>query len=229
MIHVNFKNRRGFTMLELVFAIVTLGILAAVAMPRLKVDHTQDAADSILSDIRYTQQLALMDYKHASWNPQWQRRFWTILFTTCGNKKHYYMVGSDDDMTGSNNASFKLDEAAIDPANGKPMFATTNQCNNDNENGMASNRIFITKQFGIQNVEFRGGCSGTVNGVGGTHLGFDHLGRPHYGYSQSNAPNYASYMKRDCSMIFTLSNNETFTINIEAETGYASIANQPGS
>jgi len=46
----------AFTMIELVLVIVVLGILAALAMPRLERDLRQEAKDNLLSAIRYTQQ-----------------------------------------------------------------------------------------------------------------------------------------------------------------------------
>ena len=73
---IYFKN--AFTMLELVFVIVVLGIIAAIAMPRIDRDRTQEAADSILADIRYAQHMAMADYRQQSIGTnanQWQRSF----------------------------------------------------------------------------------------------------------------------------------------------------------
>ena len=229
MINKKQNNRLAFTMIELVFVIVVLGILASYALPRFERDYRQEAADSILSDIRYTQHLALMDNMHEHNDSRWQQKFWRIVFSTCDSgEKHYYMIGSDSNKSGANNAFFAQNEAAIDPANGKPMFGNPTLCQNDGDS-IVSDRIFITKKFGIKSVLFRGGCSGTVNGSGGNHLGFDNLGRPHYGFSTSTTPDYASYMSSRCVMTFTLNDDTNFTINIEPETGYAFIDTQLGS
>ena len=57
------KQSKAFTMIELVFVIVVIGILAALALPRIERDLRQEAADNILAAIRYTQHLALNDNK----------------------------------------------------------------------------------------------------------------------------------------------------------------------
>ena len=216
-------KRSAFTMVELVMVIVVLGILAAVSLPKLDRDIKQEAADSILSDIRYTQHLALMDNKHDFDNPKWHQRFWRIVFSTCTGSDKYYMIGTDDDMESSTNAFFDETEAAIDPANGKPMFWTNGTACQNGGDGTVSERIFISKEYGIKDVNQTGGCANAA------HIGFDHLGRPHRGFSNSSQPNYSSIMTTDCQFIFTLSDNTTFSITVEKETGYAYISDQPES
>ena len=224
-------KRPAFTMIELVFVIVVLGILAAMAMPRLDRDLRQEAADSILSDIRYTQHLALMDDMHEFNDPKWQQKFWRIVFSGCGGTKRYYMIGSDTSKDDANNAFFAQTEAALDPVNGKPMFGDAALCGTDGSTAV-SDRIFITKKYDIDTVLFTGGCNiGAVNGSGGDHIGFDHLGRPQYGFSTSATPDYASYMNADCKITFSSTNGtiDPFTITIKKETGYAFIDGQPNS
>ena len=57
-------KRLAFTMLELVFVIVVIGILAALAMPNLSTSPLQQAAEEIAGHIRYTQHLAMMEDKY---------------------------------------------------------------------------------------------------------------------------------------------------------------------
>ena len=42
------QNKKAFTMVEAVMVIVVMGVLAAVAMPRLESDRRQEAIDQIL-------------------------------------------------------------------------------------------------------------------------------------------------------------------------------------
>lgn len=125
------KQKKAFTMLELVFVIVVLGILAALALPRMDRDLRQEAKDNILSAIRYTQHLALMDDKTNPTDTNWQVNLWKISFQSDGS---YYTVSS--------NTNF-----AVDPDGGNLMDGGTN----------ASKNIFIGKKYSVDSVT--GGCS----------------------------------------------------------------------
>jgi len=237
MIHLH-KIKKAFTMIELVFAIIIIGILASLAMPRIDRDLINEASTNILADIRYTQHLALMDNKHRFDNPNWQQRWWKIMFGTCAvatNK--FYMIGSDENSDGA--GFFANNESAIDSTNNLPMFWTNGVACPNGGNGTVSDRIFITDKYGITNVVFADAAKVRNNARScavATHIGFDHLGRPHQGFGGSDIPNYASYLSQDCDITFTMSTdadgdgaNDTFTIRITAETGYAFILNQPDS
>jgi len=205
-------------MIELILAIVVIAILAAVSLPRMDRDLMQEASDTVLSDIRYTQHLALIDNKQKFNEPKWHRAFWKISFESCADGGIFIGVGTDMDYKGDTN----LEEAASDPSNGKPMFwLNTSSCKRGGDKD-TSNNIFLTKLYGITSVAGTGGCSGK-------HIGFDHLGRPHVNFTASDKPDHSSYMKTDCNFKFTLSDNTTFDIIIKAESGYAYIAGQEDS
>jgi len=207
-------------MLELVIVIVVLGILAALAIPRMERDLRQEAADNILSAIRYTQHLALTDDKHKFNNAQWQRSFWQIQFESCAGGDLFYTIGSDDENYGGD---IDEKEAILDPANGKKVFwRNTDSCTNGGDSDTSPN-IFLTKKYGITSVSGSGGCNGVQ------YIGFDHLGRPHIGFSASDSPNYASYMNSVCTLEFTLAEGDPIQISIQPETGYAQIVGQSES
>jgi len=71
--------KKAFTMLELIMVIVIIGILAAVIIPRTASNDTAEAAVKLISDIRYTQHLAMVDDKYGQ-NANWYRDLWQINF-----------------------------------------------------------------------------------------------------------------------------------------------------
>jgi len=222
------KDHNAFTMIELIFVIIVVGILAAMAMPRIDRDIRQGAAQTILSNIRYTQHLALMDNKHKFDDRNWQKRYWKIMFGTCTGTDRFFMVGSDDDEDGGASGFFDINESAIDPTNGKPLFWTNGQdCSQGDTSKTVSPQIFLSKQYGINGFTFSGGCNGVQ------YIGFDRLGRPHVGFHSANNidPDYASYMPDDCTISFTFTDNSINDLNItiNKETGYAYIVDQPDS
>ncbi len=97
-------------MLELVMVIVVLGILAALALPRLDRDLRQEAKDNIMSAIRYTQQLALVDDKTNPFSNTWQSELWNIAFTSDGTNSNYAIASNGN--------------SAVDPINAKLMDGT---------------------------------------------------------------------------------------------------------
>ncbi len=213
-------KKSAFTMLELVMVIVVLGIIAALALPRIDRDVSQEAADNVLSAIRYTQHLALMDNKTNPEDTQWQMTLWNIRFAKYQNNgtKWFYTVGSNM----NHGTNINKEETAIDPTNGKYMY----NANADSTVGTdESPNIFLGKNFGINDITFAGGCTG------GQLIAFDHLGRPHTGiYSAGN--NYATTMTNaDCSITFKFENSSIhpFTVTIQRETGHIFIVGQPNS
>ena len=223
---LNMKKNKiypAFTTLELVFVIVVLGILAAIAIPRLEQDLRQEAADHILSNIRYTQHMALNDHKQKADDPQWQRRFWSIAFAKCADGTHFYRIGSDTNDAGGtysgDSGVFSQNEAATDPYNRKALWAANN--GNCDATGISEN-IKIGDKYGVTVGNGTGGCTGK-------HIGFDHLGRPHTSFGASDSPDYDSYMLQDCVFTFNMPNDDPFQIRIDRETGYAHIVGQDDS
>lgn len=203
-------KRPAFTMLELVFVIVVLGILASLAIPRLERDLRQEAKDNLLSAIRYTQHLALIDDKTDPADPNWQKKLWKISFSTSAdNLANFYTVSSDTNQ----DETVDENETAIDPANGKYMFT-----NDSTIDASESPNIFIGKKYGVINMTFSGGCSNDD-----PDIGFDHLGRPHNDIVDAEN-DYDQYMSQDCTITVDFVDDDITNLNITiaTETGYVS-------
>jgi len=218
-------KKSAFTMIELVFVIIVLGILASVAMDRGDRDLKQEAAETILSHIRLAQQLALSDNKHRSDNnPKWQTSYWRFEYQKCNNVDRYiYRVGSDMDLSGGIN---KI-ESAIDPTNGKYIWAN-GSCNSfDDLASDESSDVYLYGRFGVEHISH----STTAGSCTTQNIGFDYLGRPHSGLGdyKTNNSNFQKLMTKDCILTFTMSNGDTFQIKIEAETGHSFIIGQENS
>jgi len=215
--YLQYNKKSGFSMLELVFVIIVLGILASFAMPRFDRDLRQDAADTILSNIRYAQNMAMNDYRHNADDIKWQKSFWQFSVEGCSDDGVFLRVGSDGDYEGD----ISLAEAAIDPANGLPMFWQNYDDCEGGGDGNVSPSIFLTKRFGVRLMTGTGGCNNVKR------IFFDHLGRPHVRVNDGTTPFYGSYMSTECVFEFEFTQDEeSVKIHILPETGYAFIEDQ---
>lgn len=216
------KKKSAFSLIELVFVIVVLGILASLAMSRSERDLRQEAAETVLSHIRLAQQLALRDNKHRPFDGslndnRWQRAYWQIQFRTCANGDWSYRVGSDINLAGGANGLGKS-ESAVNPTDNKYLWSD----NCDNLDADESETVHLSKKFGISTVAQSNAC-------GNRQIAFDYVGRPHIDTSY-DAPDFSKLMQGDCNLTFTLStdqdgdgNIDTFNIIVKEETGHAYI------
>jgi len=221
------KKKSAFTMIELVFVIVILGILASLAMGRMERDLKQEASSTILSHIRLAQQLALNDNKHRrDNNSKWQTSYWRFEYEACNlaDDRYIYRVGSDIDLSGGINKV----ESAIDPVSGKHIWAD-GDCNSFDDLGSDESKdVYLYGRFGVEHVTHsseEGSCTYQ-------NIGFDFLGRPHTGiahYKDDNSANFQKLMTKDCILTFSMSDGEEFKIKIEAETGHSFIIGEEDS
>ena len=226
-------KKRAFTMIELIFVIVVVGILAAIMIPKLNRNASREAANQILTHIRYTQHLAMQDDKYVNFvgnNPErWFRMRWgmafnnTSLYDEClidkpGIKTWKYNVFFDNSFKGNINSE---SEVANDIYKSGKLLSggwsgmSTDACKKINK------ELNLGKRFGITSVDFKDGCSGmqTIN--------FDEMGRPMKVVSVTKNRGakrpYDRLLKKDCSITITDKRGNQTTITIEKESGFASI------
>jgi len=219
------KNKSAFTMIELVFVIVVLGILASLAMGRMDRDLRQEAAETILSHIRLTQQLALRDNKHRSDNnTAWQTGYWRFQFSNCsfsGDVKPIYAVGSAP-LSGD----LSKVTSAIDPVNGKYLFGSCTASSNLSD---ISPDVFAGKHFGVKKMKLTGCYKDSNTASRGGHFGFDYLGRLHVAvgsYDNAGVDMFDEVATRDCNLTIKMAESDDIIITIESETGHAFIVGQ---
>ena len=198
--------KKSFTLLELVFVIVVIGIIAAVVIPRQQGNSLEEAAIQVISHIRYTQHLAMVDDKFDPNDPLWFLENWQIQFESGGDQVGY-MVYTDRNHLG--NAS--NNELAQDPLSQRSISQAT---------GVAD----LGGNYGISDIDFSNNCR--RNGNTGRELAFDFLGRPYFFISDANptAANIHEFLlTTQCQIILTHTDTSTITIGIEPETGYACV------
>jgi len=223
------KKKSAFRLIELVFVIVILSILACLAMTRSERDLRQEAAETVLSHIRLAQQLALRDNKHRSDNNLgWQQAYWQFYLRPCGTDWSY-RVSSNIGLETAGVASLGKFESAINPIDGKYLWATNCTDLNDDE----SPSVLLTKKFGIDTVSSTSSCKDGTSVA--TSVAFDYLGRPHKGSDYDNIPDFRKLMVDDCNITFTMSTDQdgdgdldSFNIIVKEETGHAYIEGYEG-
>jgi len=227
--------KRAFTLLELIFIIVMIGILAAFIIPRIKRDPLYMAALQVQSHIRYTQHLAMLDDrydvndKNTTGQVKWYKTRWQILFsinagsatTNGGTAKLAYTIFSDNinNSTGNPNEG----EVAIMPGNPSRRmtggYNTSNALRYWHENFVGIKRMNLEEQYNITNVSFSSTCGSS------TRLSFDYLGRPIKGNLRFDTSPYmfGDIITLDCNITLTNAGGKSVVLTVKPETGFVKI------
>ena len=196
-------------MLELVFVIMIIGIIAALVIPRIDRDNVFEAANQVVNHIKYTQHLAMTEDVYNDQVQDWHRGRWQIQFYGCGGYAVSKDLGLDGGLPG------RL-ESARDPQTRKFLY-TDAACTvpaqiTDYE------RVNLAGAFDIANIALSVTC-------GGLTIAFDTLGRP-YSTLAAGAPN--GVLKQPCNILITSNTGTARTVQIQPETGYACILDAAG-
>ena len=232
--------KKAFTLVELIFVVVVIGILAFALWPTKQPTQALEAARQIVAHIRYTQHLALNDDKFATHTYiatdgtkkniaiDWYKRLWRITFSNLTADKDckiggwqyavYQNIAGDLSDKGQPNGTI---EAARNPAQaGKVLSACYSGLSTN-----TSDELNLGQTYKIENIDFSELAEGgKIQGII-----FDELGRayPRGDFNQAY----------DDSRKFKLGNNSYGRIKLSAkdrsranilvfsETGYACVEN----
>lgn len=229
--------KRAFTIIELIFIVILIGIMSAVATSYFRDDKLALATYQVLEHIRYTQHLAISDNKFdpkdnyyinyqngsdGSQKGKFFRAWWQIRFVDWSSGTPPiigYSIYSDMDREG-NIDSTTHKEAAVSPFDGLRLNAYSGSENSPDVN--------LASKYFIQSVSFSSSCQAVgftriTSGKIGS-IAFDEKGRPYYGISDTN--NYSPYQYKlvsDCNITLTHQDGREAVITVHPETGYAEI------
>ncbi len=204
-------GKKAFSMLELVFVIVVVGILAAVFIPKYGRDNAGEAAYQIARHIRLAQHHALIENRFAdpSLN-NWEATLWRITFVD-GSDGQCYNVWADRDANGGNPAA---NERAIDPLTRKYLWGGPT-CD-DSQTGVNQD-VLLWKSFGVSGVSVCGG------GNAPKHIAFDNLGRP----GTINGTTFTP-LAADCVVGIQTSDGHNAEVTVFRETGFVKVSKIDG-
>ncbi len=203
--------KKAFTLLELVFVVVIIGILSTFINPSFGPDPLNQAANQIVSHIRYTQHLAMMDNKFDPTDRWWFRKRWRIYFDKNSDNTYGYTIYRASQY----NKVFKTD-VAKNPLNTNELLTGLKE--QDIEDKDLSKNMIIGEAYGIGDVTLYGNC-------GGNQLMFDNVGRPYFLSKSTSIVNPTqSLITGTCNLrLKNEDGSKQIIIRIEKETGYAHI------
>lgn len=221
--------KNAFTMIELIFVIIIVGILSSVALSRMGGKNELKAAtEQVIRHINYTKHLAMTDdkftpepdgsYTNTTRDKKnsrfWWKSNWQIYFQSSGGTLHYSIFSDKPTKTVGNsqfNGAVSSSETAVDPHSGDLMFGEKGQTQYNVE-------FDIETKFNIVDVTFSSSCNNAKK------LMFDSFGRPYNGFNTDTLDNnpYSNMYKIGNGCYITLEHRDEGNayICIEPVTGY---------
>ncbi len=227
--------KRAFTLVELIFVIVVIAILAGVVAPRLQTDSLIQARRIFIDTLRYAQHLAMVDDKYTPSTDLslysdsvkrkkdtkfWFKKWW--MFYISSNTSHpVLVVFSDTPSANGSNQEFNnypyYKEVANEASQNKKVMGKS--FNGAADAKYVDKSLDLLDSYGIKKVVIHTPCPHNK-----TRLAFDELGRPHcvQQKSSSNATPYKNIL--NSVVTYTLCKDEgceeNASVCVVARTGY---------
>ena len=240
--------RRGFSIIELIFVIVIIGMLSAVLIPRFDRPTLTQAAQQLISHIRYTQHLAMIDNKFDRTKPTWFKDRWQLRFHKSVDSKDVwtYSIFSDKGIH-NKNPDISNQELARDPLNPGTVNSLGRLITGQyltggfsgGSVGLNSSRrnknMSLGERYGVKWISFSSSCStgNPTNTNQSRRVIFDNIGRPYFNYDDDtpitgyNAHADMDLIQTQCVISLCTEakcvGGDITQIAIEPETGYTYI------
>ena len=207
--------KKAFTLLELVFVVVVIGVLAVTILPKTDSNTLYEAANHIISDIRYTQHLAIVNDVYDKNRAQWYKGKWQLLYSKSNSSSRdtggYYAVTIFSDLGADQGGKPEISEIAVNPLNPDKVMSGGYSGEIDWEDNQATIEMNIGYKYGISSI--------TQSGCSGKRIAFDNKGRPYVGDDSSWTSSVDGVLTKQCKLTLT-KDSKSVTIIIEPETGY---------
>jgi len=228
--------KKAFTMIELVFVLVVIAIVAATIIPRIQTNALKEAAIQLVSHIRYTQHLAMNDDKYDASDSNWFKKRWQIVFINSSKANYKYAYTIFSDSTGGSTGDPNVEEIAKNPENSSQLMTGGSSggearlgYNHKKFPGMK--KLNLGMSYGVTDMTFSRSCS--VNRS--KRIAFDFMGRPMKGKlgaanGGGNSTAYEANNLIQTNCIITLTDgSESIQLKITPETGYTCVLNSEGT
>ena len=207
--------KKAFTLIELIFVIIIVGILSVAVVPRMRSNSLQEAATQFMSDIRYTQHLAMIDDIYDSRDQNWYKGRWQLLYSKSNSSSRdtggYDALTIFTDSGANQGGKPEISEMARNPMNTLQVLSGGYSGEIDWEDTNATRSMNLGATYGITSI--------TQSGCGGQRISFDNKGRPFIGDDSNWNSSTDGILDAQC--VFTLhKDSDSIDIFIERETGY---------
>ena len=213
--------KKAFTIIELIFVLVVGAILTTVAISKLnpRSNDLDLAADQLMTHLRYTQHLAVMDdrYNSNKGTNVWYKTRWQVYFQGITEKQEMQYTVFKDIFSGGNPNS--IHEVARNPLDPNLLLAC-DLSGYPKEGTNPTAGLCLQNEYGI--VDIKLDKFNPSSGNPPTRIAFDELGRPIIGSQNSQNSAYQKIRQLSARAKITLvhSSGESASICIEPETGY---------